>query len=179
MTKKGCRDSKPSAEKEVGWQDPLALRAFRAVLKPRHRSDRSAALAMWQRIAEIDLATEQLGASELQFIQTVAVEMIGADDRESKERPDAVLVASGLYGKRREEVDTRIEELMDTLDAFEHVSMIQGTVPPAPTAVQKKYSKRNQSIAHFAEDNDLMRKVPDVQALRKRIEKVKDSKRKK
>ena len=175
----GNRYPRPCAKEEVVWPDPIALRAFRAVLDPRHCPDRSAALTMWRRIANTDLATGKFGAEELQFIQTVAEKMIDADKLRAKERPDAVLAASGLYGRRREELDTRIEELMDILDAFEEVPSPEGAAPPAPTTIQKKYGKRDQSLAYFAEDPDIRRKVPALEGLRKRVGKVRDSRRKK
>lgn len=165
----------PHVVEEVHLPDAVALRAFRAVLDPRHHPDRSAALAIWQRIAVTDLAATPLGTDEQQFIQTVAAKMIDADKLDAKKRPDAVLAASGLYGTHRAEVDTHIRKIVDVSDDFE-VFPDTTAIPPASS---KKYSKRNLSLAIFASDPDLMRKFPDTDKLRKRVNKVKDSSRKK
>lgn len=157
------------------YPDPIALRAFFAVLDPRHRPNRSAALAMWQRIVDTDLAMTPLGVDEQEFIQLVAVKIIGADKLDAQSRPDGVLAASGLYGTHREEVDTRIEEILELLDGFEVLPETTQT----PSAASKKNSKRNMSLAIFASDPDIMRNLQTMEKLRKRVNKVKDKRRKK
>jgi len=175
VEKKEFQTLKPFDDGEDYTADPMALRAFRAVLDPRHHPDRSAARAMWQRIADSDLAATPFGFDEQQFIQTVAAKMIGADKLDSKKRPDAVLAASGLSGTHREQMDTRIKEIADVLDDFD-VHPAKSTLP---TAASKKFSKRNISLAIYASDPDLMRNFSDVEKLRKRVNKVKDNTRKK
>jgi len=175
LVKQELQNSEPFGDVEDYVADPIALRAFHAVLDPRHHPDRSAALALWQRIADTDLAATPLGFEEQEFIQTVAAKMIDADKLDAKKRPNAVLAASGLSGTHRAEVDTRIREIVDVSDDFE---VLPDTKAIAP-ALSKKYSKRNLSLAIYASDPDLMRKFPDTDKLRKRVNKVKDSSREK
>ena len=145
MTKKGHPKPNSYAEEEAYADDPTALRALCAVRDPRYYPDRSASLVMWQRIIKTDLSKDHFGKSESEFIKAVAAKMIAADKLESRQRSDRALAASGLSGKHRAEVEIRIEEIMDLLDGFDVLPIAEGEVPPAPTAVQKKYSKRNLS----------------------------------
>ena len=174
MKKKEIAPCKPAADEDAHWPDSIALRAFRAVLDPRHHPDRSAARAMWQRIADTDLAAAPLGIDEQQFVQTVATQMLCADRADANKRADQVLAASGLAGTHREHVDTRIEEIADVLDDFD-MHPAESTLPPTAS---KKFSKRNMSLAIYASDTDLMRNFSDVEKLRKRVNKVKDKRRK-
>jgi hypothetical protein len=175
MKKKEIQFSEPCTDEEAHLPDSLALRAILAVLEPRKNRDRSAALAMWRRIADTNLAEATFGVDEAQFIQTVASKMISSDKLDAKKRPDAVLAASGLYGTHRKESDTRIKQISEVLKNFEALP----ATTQIPSAVSKKYSKRNQSLAFFASDTDLMRNFPDVDMLRKSVNKVKDNSRKK
>lgn len=175
LKKKELPPPEPHVIEDVHLPDDLVLRAFRAVLDPRHHPDRSAALAMWKRIADTDLAATPLGIDEQQFIQTVAVKIIGADKLDSKKRPDAVLAASGLYGTQSNEVDTRIKQIREIFSDFEKLP----ATTQASSIASKKYSKRNEPLAIYASDTELMRNFQDLEMLRKRVNKVKDSSRKK
>lgn len=175
LEKKEFQNTEPSDDGKDYLADSMALRAFRAVLDPRHYPDRTAALAMWQRIVDTDLATARLGVEEQQFIQTVAAKMIGADKLDAKKRPDAVLAASGLYGKHQKEVDTLLERIWSAYDDFESLS----TEPSIPTVASKTHTKRNMFLAIFAQHPEIMRKVLTPENLRRHVEEFRDKRRKK
>jgi hypothetical protein len=175
MKKTEPQAPEPHVVEEVHLPDAVALRAFRAVLDPRHHPDRSAALAIWKRIAVTDLAATPLGTDEQQFIQTVAAKMIDADKLDAKKRPDAVLAASGLYGTHSNELETRMKQIREIFADFEELP----ATTQEPTTASKKYSKRNKSLAVYASDIELMRNFQDLDMLRKRVNKVKDNSRKK
>jgi len=175
LVKKKTQNSEPFDDGEDYVADPIALRAFSAVLDPRHHPDRSAALAMWERIVDTDLAATPLGFEEQQFIQTVAAKMIGADKLDATKRPNAVLAASGLYGTQSNEVETRIKQIRESFADFEKLA----ATTQIPTTASKRYSERNQSLAIYASDTELMRNLQDLDMLRKRVNKVKDNSRKK
>ena len=178
MTKNGHPKPNSHPEEEAYADDPTALRALRAVREPRHYPDRSASLKMWQRISNTDLSKDHFGKSESEFIKAVAAKMIAADKLKSRQRSDRVLDSSGLSGTHRVEVEIWIEEIMDLLDGFEVLPIPEGAAPPAPTVVQKKYSKRNLSLTPFVQDDRIKLKVTDLQKLRPLVEKVKDRRRK-
>ena len=155
--------------------DFITLSALRAVLNHRHHPDRSAALAMWQRIASTDLTAKPLGNYEQEFIQTVARKMIGADQLEAKKRPDAVLAASGLSGKHRPELDSLIERIWSAHDDFESLS----PEPKNPKIVSKMHGKRDEFLSIFEPHSEIMSKLQTPENLRKRVEAVRDKRRKK
>lgn len=158
----------------VYFPETDALRAIRAVADPRHHPNRTAALAMWRRIASTDLESQKLGLDEQQFVRNVAIQMIDADEATAKQRPDAVLAASGLYGTHRAPVETRIEEIFDALEGFDSFPMDE----KAPTVVNKKFSKRDRPLAIFALDQEIKPHLPTIDKVRKRVNKVKDKRRK-
>ncbi len=176
MTKNGHPKPNSHPEEEAYADDPTALRALRAVRDPRYYPDRSASLTMWQRILKTELSKDHFGKSESEFIKAVAAKMMAADELKAGQRSDGALAASGLSGKHRRELEIRIEEIMDLTDGFDALPIPEGT---PPTAVQKKYSKRNLSLAIFAENDRIEGKVTNLQKLRLLVEKVKDHRRKK
>ena len=153
----------------------ITLRALRAVLNHRHYPDRSAAIAMWQRIANTDLTAKPLGDYEQEFIQTVARKIIDADQLEAKKRPDAVLAASGLSGKHRSELDSLMERVWSAYDDFESLS----PEPKNPKTVSKMHGKRDKFLSIFEPHPEIMSKLSTIEKLRKHVEELRDKRRKK
>jgi len=125
-------------------RDEITHRAMKAIRRPFGKGsegDKAAAVAMWSRIAQIDLSERPLDHNESEFIVAVARALLEADTEDAKARPGAIVAACGLKGRKSSVVSKLVLDYLTTRSMFDDIVGPSRTPTPEEIFEQVKGSE--------------------------------------